>query len=111
MNMGGPRTLGHVKPFLQRLFSDRDLIQLPMQPLLSRFIAWRRTPSIRKQYEAIGGGSPILHWSQEQGKRLVERLDELHPETAPHRFYVGFRYAEPLMQDALGEMLKDGVTR
>ena len=31
MNMGGPEKLDDVHDFLLRLFSDRDLIQLPVQ--------------------------------------------------------------------------------
>lgn len=38
-------------------------------------------------------------------------LDELNPETAPHRPYVAFRYAQPLTETALDQMKRDGVTR
>ena len=31
LNMGGPKDLNHVEPFLRRLFLDRDIINLPMQ--------------------------------------------------------------------------------
>ena len=31
LNLGGPETLDDVHPFLQRLFSDKDLIPLPAQ--------------------------------------------------------------------------------
>lgn len=31
LNMGGPRNLPEVEPFLRRLFLDRDIINLPMQ--------------------------------------------------------------------------------
>lgn len=31
LNMGGPRNLNEVEPFLQRLFLDSDIIKLPMQ--------------------------------------------------------------------------------
>lgn len=57
-----------------------------------------------KKYEEIGGGSPIGAWTEKQGKAMVELLDKQSPETAPHKFYVGFRYAEPLMENALKEM-------
>ena len=30
MNMGGPRTIPEVKPFLTNLFNDKDLIPLPI---------------------------------------------------------------------------------
>ena len=111
MNLGGPKDLRQVEPFLLELFADREIIQLPVQKYLGPFIAKRRTPKIRKHYEEIGGGSPILHWTEEQGKGMCERLDALSPETAPHKFYVAFRYVEPTSEDALKQMHADGVTR
>jgi len=111
MNLGGPSTSKDVGPFLTRLFSDKDLIPLPFQKYLAQWIAKRRTPKIIEQYNEIGGGSPILSWTRKQGKGLVEILDELSPTTAPHKFYVAFRYADPLTEDAIFEMKKDGVQR
>ncbi|GAA96317.1 hypothetical protein E5Q_02983 [Mixia osmundae IAM 14324] len=111
MNMGGPSTVPETGDFLSRLFHDGDLIPLPFQRFLAPAIAKRRTPKIEKQYEAIGGGSPILRWTKEQAKGMVELLDELSPATAPHKAYVAFRYARPLTEDCLDEMARDGVTK
>ena len=111
MNLGGPKSLDEVQPFLLRLFADREIIQLPVQSWLGPFIARRRTASVQKNYQDIGGGSPILEWTELQGKGMVERLDELSPATAPHRFYVAFRYIDPLSEDALKAMAADGVKR
>jgi protoporphyrin/coproporphyrin ferrochelatase len=111
MNLGGPRTLDDVNPFLRALFEDREIIQLPMQSYLGRFIADRRTKKIQQHYQEIGGGSPILDWTETQGRGMVERLDRLAPATAPHRFYVAFRYIEPTSETALQAMAADGVTR
>lgn len=44
-------------------------------------------------------------------KLACERLDEISPETAPHRPYVAFRYANPLTEETLKKMLDDGITR
>lgn len=111
MNLGGPATLDDVEPFLLRLFADREIIQLPFQDTLGKFIAKRRTPKVRALYDGIGGGSPILRWTQEQGEGMCARLDELSPETAPHRFYVAFRYTTPFADDALRAMHADGIER
>lgn len=111
MNMGGPSTLPEVHDFLSRLFHDSDLIPLPMQKLLAPIIARRRTPKIEEQYEEIGGGSPILRWTKAQGEGMAALLDELNPESAPHKAYVAFRYAAPLTEHALEEMRADGVRR
>jgi protoporphyrin/coproporphyrin ferrochelatase len=111
LNLGGPATLDDVQPFLLELFADREIIQLPFQRWLGPFIARRRTPKVRGLYASIGGGSPILRYTEAQGRGMVARLDRLSPETAPHRFYVAFRYTRPNSDDALTRMHADGVKR
>jgi protoporphyrin/coproporphyrin ferrochelatase len=111
LNMGGPSTVPEVYDFLKRLFSDGDLIPLPLQKYSAPIIARRRTPQIEKQYQDIGGGSPILKWTRLQGEGMCMLLDELSPKTAPHKPYVAFRYANPLTEDTLKQMKQDGIKR
>ncbi|XP_075041025.1 ferrochelatase, mitochondrial [Mixophyes fleayi] len=111
LNMGGPETLSDVHDFLLRLFLDKDLMTLPAQSKLGPFIAKRRTPKIQEQYSKIGGGSPIKKWTAQQGDGMVKVLDELSPATAPHKYYIGFRYVHPLTEAAIEEMERDGVER
>ena len=101
MNMGGPQTQEEVGPFLDRLFSDREIIDIP-RPLgfnIGKRIAQRRTPKIMEQYAEIGGGSPIRSWTEKQGKVIEKLLDESNPESAPHKAYTMFRYAPPLTEE------------
>jgi protoporphyrin/coproporphyrin ferrochelatase len=42
---------------------------------------------------------------------MAKLLDELHPETAPHKAYVAFRYANPLTAETARQMKADGVKR
>jgi hypothetical protein len=42
---------------------------------------------------------------------MAKLLDELHPETAPHKAYVAFRYVRPLTEQTAKEMKADGVKR
>jgi ferrochelatase len=78
MNLGGPDRLEAVRPFLTRLFSDREIIRLPGGPLgqwfIGRMIAYSRTKEVQENYARIGGGSPIVCWSTLQGEGMVERL-------------------------------------
>lgn len=97
--------------FLKNLFLDGDLIPLPFQRFLAPVIARRRTPQIEQQYRDIGGGSPILRYTQLQGEEMAKLLDELHPETAPHKAYVAFRYARPLTDATARQLKEDGVKR
>ncbi len=99
LNMGGPEKTDDVYDFLNRLFSDKDIIPLPAQKYvffilcifyshhnnffrtLGPLIARRRTPSIQEQYAKIGGGSPIKMWTEKQGQGMVKILDQISPST------------------------------
>ena len=41
---------------------------------------------------------------------MCQHLDKISPETAPHKAYVGFRYAHPLIEETLDEIERDGIT-
>lgn len=89
--------------------ADADLIPLGrLQNYLGPLIANRRTPKIQKQYAEIGGGSPIRKWSEHQNAEMCKLLDELSPETAPHKPYVAFRYADPLTEEMYNKLFEDG---
>ena len=62
---------------------------------------------IEKHYSEIGGGSPIGKWTALQGDKMVELLDEMNPESAPHKYYIGFRYAAPLTETAISQIERD----
>ena len=69
LNLGGPKNLDQVGIFLRNLFLDHELIQLPLQSFLGPFIARMRTRKVQANYQAIGGGSPILEWTRQQAER------------------------------------------
>jgi ferrochelatase len=112
-NLGGPDTLAAVEPFLVRLFSDREIIELPggaaLQPLLARIIAKARGRSVRRNYAQIGGGSPQLRLTRAQAAALEQRLNA--PGGAPYRVVVGMRYSEPFVDEALDALSIAGVQR
>jgi ferrochelatase len=113
MNMGGPSEAAETEPFLQRLFTDNDIIELGggrMQQVFGRLVSRRRSPKVAAQYDLIGG-SPIGKWTEYQGRRMCQILDELRPESAPHKAYTAFRYVPPLTENALAQMKADGVRR
>lgn len=115
LNMGGPSTPDEetVRNFLQRLFTDNDIIEMGggvVQNTLGKFIAKRRTPKVAAQYELIGG-SPIRKWTEHQGEAMCKLLDAQHPASAPHQPYTAFRYADPLTEETLVQMKADGVKR
>lgn len=115
LNLGGPANLEGIRPFLDALFADREIIRLPGGPLgqkvLSRLIVKARLPKVTGYYAAIGGGSPILKYTTGQGEGLARRMDTRRPGMAPFKPYVAFRYAPPTADDALRAMRADGVAR
>lgn len=111
LNMGGPAKLDDVHNFLLRLFSDTDIIKLPVQHRLGPWIARRRTPSIQSKYAEIGGGSPIHYWTHKQGQLMCDRLDQISPQTAPHHHFIAFRYTAPDCEEALDDIDRSQVRR
>ncbi len=71
---------------------------------LGPLIAKRRTPKIVERYKQIGGGSPIKAWTEKQGLLMTQILDKISPKSGPHKFYLGFRYANPLTEEAIDLM-------
>ena len=63
VNFGGPRDLNEVYSFLKELLSDQELLRTPFPPFLHRllfsYVAKKRSKKIAKDYEEIGGKSPI----------------------------------------------------
>jgi ferrochelatase len=111
-SLGGPGTLQDVEPFLVNLFSDRDIIELPLgaavQPVLARLVAKVRGPSVRRNYASIGGGSPQLRLTLDQADALSARLSRGDGRVP---VAVAMRYWRPTTADALQELASLGVER
>ncbi len=112
LNMGGPDSLSAVRPFLARLFADRELIRLPAAPLTQPIFSWivsgLRARTVRRYYEEIGGGSPIAQLTEAQRAALETAL---RATGGNFRVYVGMRYWHPLAKHAVLDMMDDGVAR
>ena len=80
LNMGGPDCIDAIEPFLYNLFSDRDLIQLPLGALLqkpfAKLISHFRSKKVENNYRMIGGKSPLLEWTQKQAVGIAEKLGD-----------------------------------
>ena len=107
-NLGGPGDLSEVEPFLVKLFSDREIIELPggasLQPLMARLIAKMRGKSVRENYMRIGGGSPQLRLTRAQAKALEHRLNELGGRDFRFTVTIAMRYSSPTSAETLGEL-------
>jgi len=111
LQLGGPDRLESVEGFLFNLFSDPDIIDLPMAFLvrrpLARFIARRRSVKVQEYYKRIGGKSPILKLTRRQAaaleRALAPRLDV--------RVFIAMRYWHPLTEEVVAVLEREQIRR
>ncbi|MBI5756222.1 MAG: ferrochelatase [Nitrospirae bacterium] len=106
INLGGPDSLDSVEPFLYNLFSDPDIMGYnrvlnPLLRPLARYIARKRTPQVKKYYSMIGGKSPIVKLTMQQGKALEDALSAYGNIWV----FVSMRYCRPTIEEAVEDML------
>jgi ferrochelatase len=108
-NLGGPETLEDVRPFLLNLFSDPEIIRIKSN-LLRRSLAWiiagMRQGKSKKLYRQIGGGSPLRKITEGQAAALSAELTSRGHDI---RVYVGMRCWKPDIDEAVEQILKDGI--
>lgn len=117
LNMGGPDSIESIKPFLQNLFSDRDIIKLGpsfLQRPIASIIIRKRLESVIEAYSLIGGKSPLLDITSAQAKALESSLNSsliTHHSSLSFKVYVGMRYWHPFIEDAVDHAIRDGMSR
>ena len=99
LNLGGPDSPAAIRPFLVNLFTDPAILRVPsfLRGALGRFIAWRRLKPATENYAILGGRSPLLELTQEQGAALEAALA---PEMDV-RCVVAMRYWHPFAAEAV----------
>jgi protoporphyrin/coproporphyrin ferrochelatase len=79
VNFGGPRNLKEIRPFLETLLTDQDVIRTKLPQFLQKFIfkkiARNRAKKIQKDYIKIGGKSPIFFDTENIAYLVSQRLD------------------------------------
>jgi len=119
LNMGGPDSEAAVAPFLTNLFSDPEILPLPLPGFLRGFvarkIAARRAVKVLPRYRLLGGKSPQGELTARQAQALQALLNaSSHPPPAPSpqgrgnnnpgwRALVAMRYWHPFIEEALEE--------
>lgn len=112
LNLGGPEKTADVQGFLYNLFADPDIIRLPpflapLQSFIAYIISKRRAPKSIKAYESIGGGSPILKYSNDQAALIAKSLKDKYDLDV--NTYIGMRYWYPFTEEALEQIEKDKI--
>lgn len=110
-NLGGPDSLQAVRPFLYNLFSDPDILDLPLGVLARKPLAWliakRRTPEAAKGYAALGGSSPLLENTRRQAQALARALEA----DGEFDMHVCMRYWHPRASEVVTGLKQAGYTR
>ena len=109
LNLGGPDKLEDVRPFLYNLFSDPEIIRLPL-PLFQAPLAWListlRAKKSQENYKKIGGGSPLRRITEAQAEALRSQLQQNGQEV---NVYIGMRYWHPFTEEAIAQIKRDKI--
>ena len=108
MNLGGPRSLAEVEPYLYELFSDPLVVTAPfgpLRPLFAKLVSKTRAPSSAEKYALIGGRSPIVEGTMAQAAALAR---ELGPGFSCH---LAMRCGHPNTEEGVREALAAGAER
>src|SRR5688500_3735430 len=99
-NLGGPDGPEAGRPFLFNLFNDPAIIGLPgiVRTPLARLISSRREREARRNYDHMGGASPLLPETAKQAAALAEALTRRLPKQEV-RAFVAMRYWKPFTED------------
>src|SRR5512140_3560258 len=108
MNLGGPRSLAEVEPYLYELFSDPLVVTAPfgpLRPLFAKLVSKTRAPSSAEKYALIGGKSPIVEGTEAQARALAAALG---PGWSCH---LAMRCGHPNTAEGVREALAAGADR
>lgn len=96
-NLGGPDSLGAVRPFLRNLFRDPAIIGAPafVRYPLASFISRSREKMAQANYALMGGKSPLLEETQAQAAALEAELKARTPDVET-RVFIAMRYWKPM---------------
>lgn len=102
-NLGGPDSPQAVRPFLQNLFSDPAILQVPgpVRWMLARLISRRREKAAQAIYAHLGGRSPLLPNTEAQATALQAALQAPGEEM---RCFIAMRYWHPFTEQTVAEV-------
>ena len=92
MAYGGPESVDEIPGYLADIRAGRPTPRAVLE-------------EISENYRAIGGRSPLLDVTRRQVDALAEELGDRF------RCYLGMRHWRPWIEEVVGEMSADGVTR
>lgn len=105
LQLGGPSSLDEVQPFLENMFRDPELFNLPIPAWAQGWLAERaakwRVKQARPLYASIGGRSPIGEITARQAHLLERELNR----SMRSQVFVAMRYGKPSTEAAVEAVL------
>ena len=106
LQLGGPTSPEEVQPFLENMFRDPELFDLPIPTRLQDWLAQRfsrlRARQARPLYASIGGRSPIGEITARQADLLEQELNR----SMRCSVFVAMRYGTPSTSAAIEAVLE-----
>lgn len=103
--MGGPSNLFEVEIFLKNMFADPHILQVKsafIRKIIGSIIVNKRLEEAKKNYQAIGGKSPITPITFS----LTQKLSELDPSTY---YTYAMRYTPPYAEMVVVDLIHRGI--
>ena len=104
-NMGAPNSLYEVKSFLKQLFNDPHILNIRnnfLRKILANFIANKRLEDAKKNYQGIGGGSPLI-------KHTLDLINTLNALDSTRFYTYCMRYTPPFAKDVLADLQNQNI--
>ncbi|MDE8348309.1 MAG: ferrochelatase [Acidocella sp.] len=100
-NLGGPDEPEAIKPFRVNLFSDPAIIRAPIfiRFWLARLIAASSSKTAVANYERMGGRSPLLDLTTQQGEALEAELSDIGAKC-----FIAMRYWHPFAAETVKQV-------
>jgi len=105
LNMGGARSKEELEVFLRNMFNDKNILTInneTIRSMVASFIVMTRLNSAWKNYEEIGGKSPLHELTDDLVKKLSKEIPEYFVTTA-------MRYTPAFAQTAVARIKEQGI--
>jgi len=105
LNMGGARNKEELRTFLLNMFNDKNILSISndmIRSIIASLIAFFRLDNAWKNYEQIGGESPLHN--------LTDKLVDILQDSLPQFFVTtAMRYTSPFSQTAVARIIEKGI--
>lgn len=103
--MGAPNSIFEVENFLKNMFNDPLILGIKndfMRKMLASFIVNKRLEDTKKNYQAIGGKSPLT-------AHTLNLVNKLNAKDSKRFYTYAMRYTPPFAYNVLEDIQKQGI--